>query len=226
MDDAEKIRLLELDVERKREERDNLNESANEWRNKRESLNAEVRELISKANECRDKRDEYNKNVKEAKEKRDEWNNGSNETITDKSLMSKQLRKQLSDLEYTLQTQNLNKGQEMDIVKKIKSLKEEIKGYEMTAEQSTHRREDVNTHRESVIKYANLAQEEHDKMKSLFERADDRRKDADEAHNNFLECKKDADVAHKEYLELVQKVKTSKKEGIRKKDNSRRYNWF
>ena len=159
MDEAERIRSLERDVENKKEERDSLNESANGWRIERESLNAEVKKTIAEANEYREERDEYNWKVKDAKERGD----------------------------YS-----------------------------------------------EVRANAELAQAAHDMMKSLYDRADSLRKDADDAHNNFIECKEDADIAHKEFLELIQIAKESKKEvekpkkteSVKTKDDTRRYHWF
>ena len=81
----QKRQLHNVEAEKHRRIRDELNEKTKEWVEKRDSLNAQVRGLVDQAAKHRESRDELNVKVREAKEQRDVWNkvvNDLNEKVT------------------------------------------------------------------------------------------------------------------------------------------------
>ena len=75
----QKRQLHNVEAEKHRRIRDELNEKTREWVEKRDALNAKVRELVDQAAKHREVRDEMNAKVREAKDNRDHWNKIVNE---------------------------------------------------------------------------------------------------------------------------------------------------
>lgn len=223
----QKRSVINNDAEKHRRLRDDLNKQTKEWASKRDALNAQVREFVEEAGKHRQERDDLNQKVRESKELRDEWNQKVTKLYEevsalrkdmpeDKGTSVKQLRKQLSDLEYTQQTQNLNKGQEQDIVKKISLLAREIDEKEKTLEHGAEAKEvygqlkeaktQAEVYHKAVSEYAEKAQTAHDMMIKFYEQADRLRKEADAAQEKFIECKTQADEEHKKHIEQIKSI--------------------
>jgi len=93
-------------------------------------------------------------------------------------------------------------------------------------------REEAEKYHELVSKYADDAQEEHEKMMALFEEADSLRRQADEAQEKFIEAKLKSDEEHRMFLEEMKNVnefdkilsglrhKKSAKGGVRKESEN------
>ena len=104
-----------------------MNEKTREWVEKRDSLNAKVRELVDQAAKHREARDQLNVKVREAKEERDKWNklvNELNEKVTKikKENLPKngppvsKLKKELKNLEFKQMTSVLTKEKEQELI--------------------------------------------------------------------------------------------------------------
>jgi len=215
------------DAEKHRRLRDELNKQTKEWVKKRDSLNSQVRELVDEAAKHRDMRDELNQKVREAKNERDDYNKEVSklneevnklraETPKDKGPPLKKLKKELNDLEFRHMTQSLSKEKEQDLIELMKQLVKQIEDKEKEMSEDTEigsaiaelreARDQAEAHHRQVSEYAEQAQEQHDKMISLYEEADKLRKEADGAQEKFVETKLLADEEHKKHIEFIKQV--------------------
>jgi len=228
----QKRSIMNNDAEKHRRLRDDLNKQTKEWVAKRDALNTQVRTIVDEASKHRENRDELNVKVRESKELRDEWNKKVAE-LNDKvsalrkdrepaekkgegEVPTKQLKKQMKDLEFTHQTRAMGKDEENKIMKQITQLAHQIEEREKSSEQGGEVKELVHQLREAkvqaevyhkaVSEYARLAQTAHDDMIALYEQADTLRKEADAAQEKFVECKTLADEEHKKHIEQIKTV--------------------
>jgi uncharacterized coiled-coil DUF342 family protein len=215
------------DAERHKRDRDDLNEKTKQWAEKRDELNARVRDLIDKANEKRELRDKLNAEVREAKAKRDEWNRKYNE-LSDKAmtlrrekmpksgLSIRKFKAELRALEKKHMTTVLSVDKERALVEEISSLSAKIQAMEREIEQFTEVKQAEKDAREAkdnaesfhhkVSELAEKAQIEHDAMLKLYEQADELRKEADAAQEEFIKTKLAADEEHREHIEHIRQV--------------------
>ena len=224
----QKRQLHNVEAEKHRRIRDELNEKTKEWVEKRDSLNAQVRELVDQAAKHRESRDELNVKVREAKEERDVWNkvvNDLNEKVTKikKDNLPKnngpsvqKLKKELKSLEFKQMTSVLSKGKEQELIDQMAKLQAEIKEREKAYDQNDDikdalkelrdAKEKAEVHHHKVSEYAESAQSEHDAMIALYEQADALRKEADAAQEAFITNKVNSDEEHKKYIENIRQV--------------------
>jgi uncharacterized coiled-coil DUF342 family protein len=192
-----------------KDRRSQLNAEANKWAAKRNELNRATEELIDKAQEFKKLRDESNKNVSQSKKKRDE----SNEKISQLYARIDDIRKkcnstgerpirdlhrEIDNLEFRQQTEVLSPDKEKQLVDKIAALhaefrsrKEQLEKNEdlrkLLDEAQTLRDKAISYH-DQVIKFAEMAQEYHDKMIGTFKEADQTRAEADAAQKEFIKA--------------------------------------
>jgi len=215
------------DAERHKRDRDELNENTKQWAEKRDALNAQVREFIDRANEKREFRDKLNAEVREAKAKRDEWNRKFND-LSDKAqilrrekmpksgLPIRKFKAELRALEKKHMTTVLSVEKERALVEEISSLSGKIQAMEKEIEQFTEVKQAEKDAREAkdsaegfhrtVSELAEKAQVEHDAMLKLYEQADSLRKEADAAQEEFIKSKLTADEEHREHIEHIRHV--------------------
>ena len=228
-EDIRKKREIEnAEAEHWRKVRDDHNDETKRWVQERDRLNAESRKLIEEAHIHRNARDEQNAKVREAKDGRDEANKCVAELSGELSRLKKEklpqqgmssiarFKRELRDLEKRQQTSVLNIQDERKLVDKMKSIKSEIESVEKTLSED----EDINkvlselkvvrdnaeTHHMMVETAAQRAQEEHDRMITLYEEGHSIRKKADEAQEMFVKSKTAADEAHFNHVEHLKKV--------------------
>lgn len=242
--EEKKARLKQQALDFK-EQRSQLNAEASKWAAKRNELNKATKELIDKAQELKKLRDEYNKNVAEAKQKRDVYNEKTNEIYAkideirkkynltgDRSIRG--LRKEIDHLEFKQQTEVLSPDKERQLVERISTLSTEFKSKKEQMEKNDVLRDLLNDaqalrdqaseHHEGVTKYAELAQEYHDKMIGTFKEADQVRAEADSAHREFVKAQESADNQHREFIRTQREIRDFDKviTGLRKKNRERR----
>lgn len=223
----QKRQLHNVEAERHRKARDELNEKTREWVEKRDALNAKVRELVDKAAKHREARDQLNVKVRESKEHRDKWNklvNELNEKVTKikKENLPKngppvsKLKKELKALEFRQMTSVLTKEKEQELIEQMGHLQAQIKEREKAYDQNEEVKNAIKELREakdqaeafhrSVSESAERAQAEHDAMIGLYEEADALRKEADGAQESFIANKVNADEEHKKHIENIRQV--------------------
>ena len=223
----QKRHLHNLEAEKHRKIRDELNEKTREWVEKRDALNAKVRELVDQAAKHREVRDEMNAKVREAKENRDHWNKIVNELSEKVGKIKKEnlpksgpsisrLKKDLKNLEFKQMTSVLSKDKEQELIEQMASIQNQIKEREKAYESNEEVKNAVKELREAKEKaeayhredseYAEKAQSAHDAMIALYEQADAVRKEADAAQEAFVANKIRADEEHKLHIENIRQV--------------------
>ncbi|MGI5961663.1 MAG: coiled-coil protein [Methanomassiliicoccaceae archaeon] len=223
----QKRHLHNLEAEKHRKIRDELNEKTREWVEKRDALNAKVRELVDQAAKHREVRDEMNAKVREAKENRDHWNKIVNELSEKAGKIKKEnlpksgpsisrLKKDLKNLEFKQMTSVLSKDKEQELIEQMASIQNQIKEREKAYESNEEVKNAVKELREAkekaeayhreVSEYAEKAQSAHDAMIALYEQADAVRKEADAAQEAFVANKIRADEEHKLHIENIRQV--------------------
>ncbi|MGC8912366.1 MAG: coiled-coil protein [Thermoplasmata archaeon] len=222
-----KIQNLNAEAEKYRIERDRLNDEARKWVEERDRLNNEAKKLADAANEHKKKREEYNNKVKEEKMEREKWNKKTFE-LADKIRYAKRkkipkngdsiakLRKELKELEFKQMTSVLSREKEEELIKSIARIQAEIKKREKEIEEDPEikalvreyeqAKEEAERHHKLVNEYAEIAQSEHEKMVELYSKADDIRRQADEAQEKFVKAKLEADEAHRKHLEKIREI--------------------
>jgi uncharacterized coiled-coil DUF342 family protein len=222
-----KIDELNAEAEKYRIRRDELNAEAKKWVEERDRLNNEAKKFADAANEHKKKREEYNNKVKEEKVEREKWNKKTFE-LSDKIRIAKRkkmpkngdpiakLKKELKELEFKQMTMVLTREKEEEIIKSISRIQAEIKKREKEIEEDEEikalrheyelAKEEAERHHKLVNEYADKAQKEHEKMVELFSKADDLRRQADEAQEKFVKAKLEADEAHRKHLEKIKEI--------------------
>ncbi len=228
------------DAELHRRKRDELNDRTKEWVQKRDFLNAQVRELVEKATKHRMERDRLNEEVRKAKEERDHWNRAVSD-LTDRltqvrrrkmprgAVSVEKLRRDLRALEFRQQTSVLTVEKERDLIDQMGRLLNEIKRREKEMEADEEMGNALRELREAkdkaegfhkqVSELADQAQKEHDQMVALYEQGDALRREADRAQEEFIRTKMSADEEHRKHIEFIREVHDYDKilHGIRSK---------
>lgn len=223
----QKRQLHNVEAEKHRRVRDELNEKTREWVEKRDTLNAKVRELVDQAAKHREARDQMNAKVREAKENRDQWNKAVNELNEKVGKIKKEnlpkngppiskLKKELKNLEFKQMTSVLSKDKEQDLIEQMAALQAQIKEREKSYEANEEVKNAIKELRDAkdkaegyhkeVSEYAEQAQASHDAMIALYEQADALRKEADSAQESFVANKVKADDEHKKHIENIRQV--------------------
>ncbi len=223
----QKRSITNVDAERHRRLRDELNTKTKEWVQKRDALNSQVRELVDEAAKHRDMRDDLNNKVRGAKDNRDEWNKKVSElndavnklradTPKDRGPPIKKLKKELNDLEFRHMTSTLSKEKEQELIELMKKIVKQIEDKEKEMSEDSEvgsaiaalreARDQAEVYHRQVSEFAEQAQDEHDKMIGLYEQADKLRKEADAAQEKFIENKLLADEEHRKHIEFIKQV--------------------
>ncbi len=234
-----------IEAERHKRRRDELNDKTKQWVGRRDELNAQVRGLIDEAAMHREERDKLNLDVKGAKEERDKLNRAVNEIIDKINRLKRRhtprgevplsrLKKDLRDLEFKQMTSVMKIDKERQLVEALSNVKDQIDEREKELEkveeiqEAIRELESVKSEAEEchgkVGELADAAQEEHDKMMALYEKSDGVRKQADGAQEQFIRTKMMADEQHKNHIAMIREVHDFDKmiSGIRRKHRRER----
>ena len=238
----EKRSIVDLNADKHRHQRDEYHVLSREWKAKRDSLNAQVRDFVTEAGKCRDLRDQLNEQVRASKATRDEWNVKVSELKAkmtelrpersddkEKSGQSlEEMKKTLRRLEIEQQTKTMNKDAEDKLVKEISTLAKNIEERQSEVDSSLEQNseykavytefKEAKAQAESfhsvMTDSADKAQAEHEKMIGLYDQADRIRKEADAAQAKHMEYRRLGDEEHKKHIELVGTIHEADKEAM------------
>ncbi len=217
-----------VEADRHRHRRDELNTRTKGWIEKRDTLNAQVRQHIEEAAEHRTERDSLNEAVQGAKTERETWNRKVSELLDELNRLRRRktpqgaiplekLKRDLRGLEFRQQTSVLAVDKERDLIEQIARLRAEIKGREKVLEEDEEvlalqatvkdTKETAEHHHEEVTRLADEAQVHHDAMVSLYEQADAARGEADNAQEQFIKTKMMADKEHQRHIDFIHEVR-------------------
>lgn len=216
-----------LEAEKHRRVRDTLNSETRSWVERRDELNAQVREIIHNANAHRENRDRINSEVRDLKIQRDNWNvlvsslseklmQLKREKMPNGGLPIRRLKMHLRGLEKKHMTTVLSTDKEKALVDEIGEISSRIQEMEDEFDQMDEIRplekeleegkEQAEALHKKVSEFANQAQTEHDEMVRLFDEADKLRSEADRAQEMFIETKLKADDEHKKHIEHIRQI--------------------
>lgn len=195
-DKFSEVDILQSEVTREKELRDECNEKIRINKQKREELKDEVRSAWSKVKDMREK---YYKMKDEV--------GVPPEEITD----------EIRSLEWKQQTSSLDPEEDALLTKRILELYEKaytahIIGYssdelEKAIENAKRLSEEHDQAHENVLHNHEEGQKHHQRMQNIYNQLDELRSGGDNLHEKFLEARQAADLAHKKIEELYQRIK-------------------
>jgi phosphoserine phosphatase len=241
-----KIDALYAAAKQLQTERDNLNEKARGFRDRRDQLNGEVRELIDKANEFRGQRDKLNAQIKANKQRRDEATEAAKVTRKKMGEMGldtrsmprirseEEIEEEIQRLEWQIQTNVMSIPRERKLVDQVEKLgkeKAESRALREKLVEAGDKRIEVDALRISssklhsqILALSKESQQSHQKMIEVLEQAKPNRKEADANHRKMLESIREADEKHAELMKVRQSLgkMVDREKGIERKKEERR----
>ena len=204
-------------AELKKEKRE-LKEKAAEWKEKREHLREEIRKIKEEITTLKKKRNELNEKVKNLKELRNDSRSLRKEKINEivklkqklkviiknkpkKSM--KKIKEEIESLEWKLQTTPLTAEEEKPLIEKLKKLNIELKIHEQIKEL----KENLVELQAEVKALEAKAQKYHEEMTIIAEKSQEFHERITGLVNKIKELKKEADNAHKEFLRFKVEIK-------------------
>jgi len=229
------------------EERNKLNDEANEIKDERNILNTKKTEMIKQMNELKDKRNKLMDQMREHKKLRDLYHKKAKELITERrktrgkivfSLPEKvlSLRQNMQELEFKQQTVPMSIKKERGIVDRIRKGKNEIKNIEEKLKEQEKTEADITSisgsldelfkkadeeHKE-VIRLYNESQEYHEKMKTFVNEIAHLINEANKKHKGYLEIRERANKVHVKAMEMRNTVLVYKREIWKKKQEAKK----
>jgi len=229
------------------EERNKLNDEANEIKDERNILNTKKTEMIKQMNELKDKRNKLMDQMREHKKLRDLYHKKAKELITERrktrgkivfSLPEKvlSLRQNMQELEFKQQTVPMSIKKEREIVDRIRKGKNEIKNIEEKLKEQEKTEADITSisgsldelfkkadeeHKE-VIRLYNESQEYHEKMKTFVNEIAHLINEANKKHKGYLEIRERANKVHVKAMEMRNTVLVYKREIWKKKQEAKK----
>ena len=208
-------RSLEKKLKELTQERDKLNEEARTFKHLRDDYNSSIKDNLDKALNYRNERDQVNKEVKKYKKLRDEanqelkkmeWSSGRRDI--------QRVQDEIKKIDKTIETQVLDIRKENELVKQVTELQKQLqsmKENEETREEAVKLKELSESYHARVVELSDQAQETHEQMIKYFEKIDDIRVKADEAHAEFMKIRENASQKHEEVKTLLKEIKAKNK---------------
>ena len=229
------------------EERNKLNDEANEIKDERNILNTKKTEMIKQMNELKDKRNKLMDQMREHKKLRDLYHKKAKELITERrktrgkivfSLPEKvlSLRQNMQELEFKQQTVPMSIKKERGIVDRIRKGKNEIKNIEEKLKEQEKTEADITSisgsldelfkkadeEHKGVIRLYNEAQNYHEKMKTFVNEIAHLINEANKKHKGYLEIRERANKVHVKAMEMRNTVLVYKREIWKKKQEAKK----
>lgn len=231
----QKIRKLSQQLQSLRRQKYSLDEEAEQWAEKRNTVHKQIKDLRLEAAKTRDRRDVINAKVKTLKTRRDESRNIIKEKIEEIKRLKKKfqllyvkrsradinlIRKEKEDIEWKIQTSSLSLQEEKPLVEKANQLDIELETHRQfidTKNQIENLRTQINAMNEeaslfhkSLKELADQSQELHGIMIENLNKAQNLQSEADEYHQEFLQSKQKPRKLHQECIEFEERVEALK----------------
>jgi uncharacterized coiled-coil DUF342 family protein len=210
-----------------KEKRNQLHLKSKKLADDRDSLNSTIRETRNKISDHKKKRDELNERVKHAKEQRNRLNKSYTDikrqiegfqrkflSVSGKNL--NELKKQLRTLENEQMTQPMSPQKEKKLIEVISEIHTKIKDQEALLnkdpklkkiiEEEKIIKQKAEKQHDLVEKLATRAQEEHEGMLELIRQLDNFVKKVNFIQETIVMTKIEADTVHKDFIDCVDKI--------------------
>ena len=216
-----------------KEERNKLHLKSKQLADKRDSLNAEIRNIRNNIADHKKNRDELNERVQHSKEQRNKLNKNFRDTKKkieeiERSRSSalgtnlNSLRKQLRTLENEQMTKPMSPQKEKKLIEVISGLATKIKDQEevlnkdpklkKAIEEEKIIKQKAEKQHDVVEKLAKRAQEEHEVMIKMVRQLDNYIKKVNMIQESIVMTKIEADRVHREFIECVDKIHAIERE--------------
>ncbi len=210
-----------------KEKRNQLHLKSKKFADERDSLNSTVRDARNKISEHKKKRDELNERVRHAKEQRNKLNKSysdikkqieklQKERLSSSGTNLNELKKQLRTLENEQMTQPMPPQKEKKVIEIISEIHAKIKEQEDKLNKDPKLKNAIQEEKiikqkaekqhDLVEKLATRAQEEHEGMIELIKQLDNLVKNINATQETIVMTKIEADTVHKEFIECVDKI--------------------
>ena len=210
-----------------KEKRNQLHSKSKKLADERDNLNTTIREYRNKISDHKKKRDELNERVKHSKEQRNQLNKSHSEIKKQIEQLEKErssslgsnlnnLKKQLRTLENEQMTQPMSPRKEKKLIETISGLTKKIREQEdilnkdprlkKAVEEEKIIKQKAEKQHELVEKLATRAQEEHEGMIEIIKQLDNFIKKVTSIQETIVETKIQADAVHKEFIECVDNI--------------------
>jgi uncharacterized coiled-coil DUF342 family protein len=210
-----------------------LNEEAFEWAEKRDRLHKEIKKIRSEAKILEERRDELNAEVRDLKTLQEEASRAHYGKTDQLKGLRQEIRKAAANrpsrrfqsikdeferIEWKIQTESTSLDEERRLVEQVKTLAKQMEVYrEMKSTRGEMARLEIEAkrfknqivnNRGRVSEIAKGSQEYHEKMVGRLERARKLKAEADGMHRKYVEKKESARVFHLKYIEILGRVKS------------------
>lgn len=210
-----------------KEKRNQLHLKSKKLADERDELNSSIREMRNKIADHKIKRDELNERVKHTKEQRNKLNKSYSEVKKRIGELERarfsvaganlnELRKQLRGLENEQMTQPMSAQKEKKLIEIISDLHAKIREQEeilnkdprlkKAVEEEKIIKQKAEKQHDLVEKLANRAQEEHEGMIGLIRQLDNLVRKVNEIQETIVMTKIEADSVHREFIDYVDKI--------------------
>jgi len=228
------FRRLQILIEDLRQKRDDLNLKTKGFISELQEIETEINTNLKAAKEkYKKKRDYWNNKVKQLKDKKLEYKTLLDNLFEEKKSVQKkginsgrpisikQIERKISNLERSIETDNLDIAEENAMVDKIKELAESNQQFLANQQNSEffiiERKIEIvkinlNKIYEQLNKWSNKSQENHAKMLEIFNKVDELREQKKRREEELIENKKAADRYHEQYLQVMNKRKKISKD--------------
>jgi len=221
-------------VKELRSMRDSYNEETRSALRERNELNSKVAAIIEQAKEHMRLRDSLNETVKACKVEREELKaqmailqeqmaelekQRDEEQPEGRRIDIRRIQQRTEEIEWRMQTTVIQPAREKELVEELTRLNETLKQASVAAEfhkdfmkarrQLAKHRSRMGEIHQLVVHTARRSQEHHDQMTTLFHDVNILRKQANDAHREFLDNKRKSDVAHGRFVDALKQ-----KEGV------------
>jgi len=227
------FRELQILIEDLRQKRDDLNLKTKNFIAELQEIETEINANLKAAKEkYKKKRDYWNNKVKQLKDKKLEYKTLLDKLFEEKRSVQKkgnnserpisikQIERKISNLERSIETENLDIAEEnaiIDIIKELAGSKQQFLADQQNTDFFKIERKieivkiNLNKIYEQLNKWSNKSQENHAKMLEIFNNVDELREQKRRREEELIENKKAADRYHEQYLKVMnQRKKISK----------------
>jgi uncharacterized coiled-coil DUF342 family protein len=226
-----------------KEKRNQLHKKSKQLADERDKLNSTIREIRNKVTDHKRKRDELNERVRHAKEQRNKLNKNYNEIKKQIETLEKErstasganlnnLRKQLRSFENEQMTTAMSPQKEKKLIEAISEIHSKIKAAEDKLNKDPKLKKAMDEERiikqkaekqhDLVEKLASRAQEEHEGMMELIKQLDNFIKKVNSTQETIVMTKIEADKVHKEFIECVDKIHDLERQIVSDQDKKRK----
>jgi phosphoserine phosphatase len=236
--EVQRKKLIELEgeISELKVEMDRLSDEARRFVEKRNSIHEKIRELRLEATKLKVERDALNDEVKNLKIILGELNESYHEKLNNLNGLRQKIRehikikpaeseenlkREISEIEWKIQTSSLMLEEENKLVKRVKSLETRLAFYsklkEMRSEATNLReqikklKDEIASCRSKIAEDAAKSQKLHERMMEHFREIDKLKAEADEMHKIYLETREKISSLRLKYADLLSQISSLKK---------------